>query len=661
MRRLLALTAAVPLTLAVWGHAADQTILGKQIQIKDAKPGVDPTKRKIVGQGKEKTSPNTIVGDPTVGGASLFFFTTGATSGNQAFVLPTGTDPASGKPFWATSGSTGYKYKDRAGTNGPVKVAQIKLSGSGTIQVKAVLLGKNGSITLLPPNLGTSACMALKITNGDVYHVLLGADSIIKKNDQKTFQLKDAGSEGLCPLLPTCGNGIVDPGSGEQCDPAGPPTCGSCNADCTCPCDFLDPSFCMYPFPSDFLTVADSSTDTGRRVNFVNSAMPQNTDAIAIDSAPYRGNDGFSPGSSILLKVPGIDLGMTGAVPITDVERSFDADAPIVVINASTGARHLIWSELDANATTDAVRSLIIRPAVNFDEATRYIVALRNLKTAAGAVIPPNATFKAYRDGTLTSDQVVEARRPHMESIFTTLASAGIGRNDLYLAWDFTVASERNLSERLLFMRDDAFARLGSAAPAFTITSVAERGRRRHLPAGHRHLRRRTVRRFHHAPGEDGPRRQRPTDASVDAAAGVVHLQHPEGRPCQRQRQRSSGARIDLWPRAPRLELRGQQRQRPRDGQRTQLRLLRHQVDRHGGRGRRDRDRHPAGAREVPEPHRPAAAVDGEPALPRAPDDPPRRLHPTTPPSRTPRATRSSTPARSSTTATARAASSAAP
>ena len=32
-----------------------------------------------------------------------------------------------------------------------------------------------------------------------------------------------------------------------------------------------------------------------------------------------------------------------------------------------------------------------------------------------------------------------------MESIFTTLAAAGVARNDLYLAWDFTVASARNI------------------------------------------------------------------------------------------------------------------------------------------------------------------------------------------------------------------------
>ncbi|MEA2398491.1 MAG: hypothetical protein QOK25_2047, partial [Thermoleophilaceae bacterium] len=42
-----------------------------------------------------------------------------------------------------------------------------------------------------------------------------------------------------------------------------------------------------------------------------------------------------------------------------------------------------------------------------------------------------------------------------------TLAQAGIDRDNLYRAWDFTVASRRNLSERMLSIRDDAFKQLG--------------------------------------------------------------------------------------------------------------------------------------------------------------------------------------------------------
>ena len=57
-----------------------------------------------------------------------------------------------------------------------------------------------------------------------------------------------------------------------------------------------------------------------------------------------------------------------------------------------------------------------------------------------------------------------------MDDLFHRLRRAGVGRDGLVLAWDFTVSSGENLSERLLAMRDDAFGQLGRAAPAFTVT-----------------------------------------------------------------------------------------------------------------------------------------------------------------------------------------------
>src|SRR3546814_9957545 len=69
---------------------------------------------------------------------------------------------------------------------------------------------------------------------------------------------------------------------------------------------------------------------------------------------------------------------------------------------------------------------------------------------------------------------IFHARRPHMEALFATLGKAGIARDSLYLAWDFTVASQRNLSERALHIRDDAFARLGDAAPTYVIDTVTD-------------------------------------------------------------------------------------------------------------------------------------------------------------------------------------------
>ena len=63
-----------------------------------------------------------------------------------------------------------------------------------------------------------------------------------------------------------------------------------------------------------------------------------------------------------------------------------------------------------------------------------------------------------------------------MEDIFSTLESAGVPRSELYLAWDFTVASVRNITERILHIRDEAFADLGSAVPGYTVTEVVDFG-----------------------------------------------------------------------------------------------------------------------------------------------------------------------------------------
>ncbi|HYC53590.1 MAG TPA: hypothetical protein VEL28_01425, partial [Candidatus Binatia bacterium] len=246
------------------------------------------------------------------------------------------------------------------------------------------------------------------------------------------------------------------------------------NADCTCACDFLDPSACMHPFPNDFFTIPDDTTPTGRRVHFSLAGMPRNASSKPIDPLDYNVADGFSPGALITLQVPGVDLAQTGAAPITDIERSLDADAPIVLVNADTLEHHLFWAELDAIAASDEDRALILRPAVNLVEGGRYIVALRNMRDSAGALIPPSADFLGYRDATPLDTAAKEARRAHMEELFTTLAAAGVARGDLYLAWDFTVASAASTTKRLLHMRDDAFARLGSAAPTFVVTSTQD-------------------------------------------------------------------------------------------------------------------------------------------------------------------------------------------
>ncbi|MBA2280448.1 MAG: hypothetical protein H0W25_04310 [Acidimicrobiia bacterium] len=251
-------------------------------------------------------------------------------------------------------------------------------------------------------------------------------------------------------------------------------------------CDDLDPAHCLLPFPNDLFTVPDRGTDTGRRVDLDLLAMPRNVAGLPIRPDEWNRNDGFSPGTPILARVPGLDLHATWSSPldhVQDLSWYLRPDAPIVLLDADTGRRHPFWSELDTNAgTTDDERLLVLRPAVNLAEGHRYIVALRRLRDAGGAVIAAGPAFAAHRDGTADP---TDPRTADIQEILGTLAAAGVQSDDLHLAWDFTVASERNLSERALSIRNDAFAALGDAdladrivsgrPPDFTIDLVEDR------------------------------------------------------------------------------------------------------------------------------------------------------------------------------------------
>ena len=106
---------------------------------------------------------------------------------------------------------------------------------------------------------------------------------------------------------------------------------------------------------------------------------------------------------------------------------------------------------------------MIIRPAVNFDEGARYIVALRNLKDAGGRgdrAEPGVQGLSRPADDDHSPARGRGAAPAHGGPLHDARGSRH-QRERLYLAWDFTVASGDSLTNRALGMRDDAFAQLG--------------------------------------------------------------------------------------------------------------------------------------------------------------------------------------------------------
>ena len=254
-------------------------------------------------------------------------------------------------------------------------------------------------------------------------------------------------------------------------------------------CDPIDDSACLLPFPNDRFTVP-ADTPTGRRVELPAEGMPTNLAGKGIEVTEWNRNDGFSPGSMILAHVPGIDLQTTFGLPrgVQVLDRpalSLAAAAPIVLVDLDTGARVGYYVELDgqAGAVSTNRRLLFVRPLETLRSAHTYAVALRSLRDATGRVIPPDPVFEWYRDKRGHPPAGVEpARTATFERLFGDLAEAGVARDDLYLAWSFTVASDEGLTARAVHIRDEAFTALGDEdltdgvvdgrAPTFTVTEV---------------------------------------------------------------------------------------------------------------------------------------------------------------------------------------------
>lgn len=339
------------------------------------------------------------------------------------------------------------------------------------------------------------------------------------------------GSESI-PDLPAAPGGGGEPapgGSGSDDAALFPEVMRST----TLGCDFIDPANCLLPFPNNHFTQA-ADTETGRQVNFNPLAMPRNVAGKPIDPTDQNRADGFSPGQTILLRVPGLSLDKTAAagVPVPRIgkpgfgqrmENSLHPDSAIVVYDVTDKQPHLVWAELDANITAytscdipaplqtladlgeqkelfDAVQAfrtgcnsaikpvsdaqagndptsdpgplLIIRPGINFEHGHRYIVALRQLRDDQGALIAATPGFRLCRDqadSPLRQLPAVVQRCAALSDVLQTLKDdAGIDPATLYSAWDFTVASERSVTGRLLSMRDQT---LSAGTPGFTITA----------------------------------------------------------------------------------------------------------------------------------------------------------------------------------------------
>ncbi|MDF1562158.1 MAG: hypothetical protein P1V51_03895 [Deltaproteobacteria bacterium] len=232
---------------------------------------------------------------------------------------------------------------------------------------------------------------------------------------------------------------------------------------------------CFLPFPSDHFREADAAMPTGFRVAFPDAALVHTPEAEAIDPTLLHPADGWSLHPSIYALLPGaIDDGNLIFHDDPAVATTLDAAGPTVLLDGE-GRALLHFAELDPRPADPARRAIFLRPMRPLAPATRHVVALRGLRGLDGELLPAPEAFRRIRDGETRHDPVLDplAER-YEEEVFPLLEAAGVARDELQLAWDFTTRSAEQTTADLLEVRRAILEAFGAAPPVVRIIEVLD-------------------------------------------------------------------------------------------------------------------------------------------------------------------------------------------
>lgn len=233
---------------------------------------------------------------------------------------------------------------------------------------------------------------------------------------------------------------------------------------------------CALPFPNAIDMREDSSSPTGFRLALESDALPvEAVHDTPLGTERFNRADGFSPATPILTYFPErID---PASLPfILDPETSLSPTSATVVIDMETRELVAHFSEVDQKVKSeDARQALMIRPLVRLKTGHRYAVAItRSIRTTAGTVPASPPLWASIVNGTPSEDARVKAQAARMPEILTALASAGVEKDNLVLAWDFVTASDKFITGNLLAMREQALEQLGDDGIGYEIAVVEE-------------------------------------------------------------------------------------------------------------------------------------------------------------------------------------------
>lgn len=238
---------------------------------------------------------------------------------------------------------------------------------------------------------------------------------------------------------------------------------------------------CLVPYPSDFHRVADPRSATGFRLGLRGAARPRLQSGAENDVHDVVPMDGAS-------LIPTIVAGLAGEIVhddlpgvLEDPTKSARPDSSTIVLEADSGVLIPHYADI-VDKREGSHTPIVLRTFAPLKPRTRYVVAIRgaHLGAADGSgapaeLAPPPEGFRRLRDGTATSDAALAPLAMRYDTeVFSPLARAGVAREQLQLAWDFTTGSSEQPLADMLRIRELTLAWLAANEPSVRVTSTRD-------------------------------------------------------------------------------------------------------------------------------------------------------------------------------------------
>ena len=234
----------------------------------------------------------------------------------------------------------------------------------------------------------------------------------------------------------------------------------------------------ILPFPSSLYEAADPTSPTGYDLAVPVGAFPVNTNtAVPFDPTPLARRHGWSPAATILWAAPG------GVDPTTltgqdDMATSITLASSTLILDITANQLVAHFAEVDANELDHlSDQAVYLRPAQRLLGGHRYAVAItKAVKANGGKDLPRTAAFQAVLDDKDFGHALLDRDRPRLRDAIAALEAAGVARDDLIVAWDFTVDDDATTIHDALAARDAALAAMGPGGANLTYTITSDTG-----------------------------------------------------------------------------------------------------------------------------------------------------------------------------------------